>query len=617
MTILFLLLISQAGGMTVIPYVPSDSTPFVVKIDIEGLLPDTAYNCGLWIYGKPASISQVWTDDGWKGGYRYESFISDSNGNYLSYKKLRIVKQPDPYYDYYIKCTLKDMEGNVLLEHKVTHSEGFNLLNMEEGGYIEGKIYSDSSLSNPLESVVAFARDADGNIVGVYISEDNFVEEGYIPTPGYFCVGLPSTTITSILVEDTSGASLGQIGGEWEVPSGSTIDIGNIFPSNIVIPSDGLSVTPSSVFPGDEVEIRAAIQNTSQYTIYSIPVKFLMRERMDELPEDSISTTIDSIRGLSSFDARVNWTPEEEGNYLVTCRAGLAEGFARLRVGDPICEVVINEIMCYAYDSGDWIEIKNRSNQPVNIKNWRLESSGDVVSITRDECIIDSGGFAVICDSSSDYFHIFYGYIPPDVPVISPSGTFPSFRGTQGDTIRLVDADGFIIDEVRYDKNWIPDKGISMERITPELSSNIESNWGGCAEKTYKATPGKENSIYTEFTPKNLKFTCTDVFCPTSEEKVCYIEYKLPFKKAHIRLYVYDRLGRLVSKILDGDPTGSASYSIDEEGNIIWNHIWHGTDDDGEMLPMGVYIIFLEAQSEESGKVVRGKKTTTLIKDMR
>jgi hypothetical protein len=156
-----------------------------------------------------------------------------------------------------------------------------------------------------------------------------------------------------------------------------------------------------------------------------------------------------------------------------------------------------------------------------------------------------------------------------------------------------------------------------MERINPEISSNIKSNWGACVEKKYKATPGRENSIFATYTPKNLKFACTDVFCPTSDNKVCFIKYRLPFKKAHIRLYAYDRMGRLVRKILDGDPTGSASYSVDEEGNIIWTHIWDGTDDDGNMLPMGVYIIFLEAQDEESSDVVRNKKTTTLIKDMR
>lgn len=615
--LVLLSLLSQTGGFTVVPSAPGDSTPFVVKVEIAGLEPNTVYDCGIWVYGKPASISRVWTEDGWKGGYKYVSFTSGDNGSYLSYKKLRIIKPPDPSYDYYIKCTIKDSAGNKPIEHKIKHSEGFNIIDMEDGGYIEGVIYGDSSLSTPIENTILFARDADGNVVGSYISENNLIEEGYDNTPGYFRMGLPSTTVASILAEDTTGEPLGQIVGEWEVPSGEVLDIGGVFPSNIVIPPGGMRVSPSSVFPGEEVEITTTIQNTGQYTIYSVPVRYYMRERNQETAEDSLTSVVDSIPGIFSVDVTVAWSPSRDGNYIIRAAAGLAEGFTRLRVGDPMYELVINETMCYPALSGDWLELVNRTDIPVDIKDWKLESSGDMVFITRETHLVKGGSFVLVCNSEENYFRTLYGYIPPDVSVISLSGKLPDFRGTSGDTIRIIDADGFIIDEVRYDKEWIPDKGVSMERINPDIASNIKSNWGGCVEKKYGATPGRENSIFSTYTPKNLEFACTDVFCPTSDEKMCFVEYHLPFKKARVRLYAYDRMGRLVKKILDGDPTGSASYSVDENGNIVWTHIWDGRGDDGNMLPMGVYVVFLEAQSEETGEVVKGKRTTTLVKDMR
>ncbi|MEA3431308.1 MAG: lamin tail domain-containing protein [candidate division WOR-3 bacterium] len=615
--LIVLSLLSQTGGLTVVPSAPADSTPFAVKIEIAGLESNTAYDCGVWVYGKPASISQVWTEDGWKGGYRYVSLTSDNNGQYISYKKLRIVKLPNPAYDYYIKCTIKDFTGNKLIEHKIKHSEGFNLIDIEEGGCIEGIIYRDSSLFTPLENTILFVRDSDGNVIGGYLSEDNLVEEGYGNTPGYFRIGLPSTTITSILVEDNSGNPLGQIIGEWEVPAGSAIDIGDVFSSNIVIPAGGIRVSPPSVFPGESVEITATVQNTGQQTLYSIPVRFSMRERKQVVNGDSIIVVVDSIPGISSVDVSTVWSPSGDGNYLIKGEVGLAAGFARLRVGDPLDEIVVNEIMCYPDLLGDWLEVTNRTDTPVDIKEWKLESSNDIVFITRETCIIEGKGFAVVCDSKENEFRALYGYIPPEVPIISLSGKLPDFRGTSKDTIRIIDADGFVIDEVRYDKDWIPDKGVSMERISPDIASNIKSNWGRCVESQYRATPGRQNSIFANYTPKNLEFTCSDVFCPTSDDKMCFVEYRLPFQKAHIRLYVYDRVGRPVKKILDGNPTGSASYSVDDGGNIVWTHIWNGRGDDGNMLPMGVYIVFLEAQSEETNEIVRGKRTITLIKDMR
>ena len=45
--LVLLSLLSQTGGLSVIPSAPGDSTPFVVKIETAGLEPNTAYDCGV------------------------------------------------------------------------------------------------------------------------------------------------------------------------------------------------------------------------------------------------------------------------------------------------------------------------------------------------------------------------------------------------------------------------------------------------------------------------------------------------------------------------------------------------------------------------------------------
>ena len=222
-----LLLIAQTGGLSIVPSAPGDSTPFVVRIEVEGLEPNTEYGCGLWVYGKPAAVSRVWTDDRWIGGYRYTSFTSDTSGRWVSYRVLKIVREPAQGFDYYIRCVIRDGDKNRVLESTIRHSDGFEII--EDIGYIEGIVYSDSTMRTPLEKTLIFARDEKGKVLGGYISERNRIEDGYRRKKGYFRLGLPPGTVSSIMIISNEEV-LGTFEGNWNIEIGETLDIGSIFP---------------------------------------------------------------------------------------------------------------------------------------------------------------------------------------------------------------------------------------------------------------------------------------------------------------------------------------------------------------------------------------------------
>ena len=54
---------------------------------------------------------------------------------------------------------------------------------------------------------------------------------------------------------------------------------------------------------------------------------------------------------------------------------------------------------------------------------------------------------------------------------------------------------------------------------------------------------------------------------------------------------------------MDADPTGS-------ERAIVWD----GRDDDGVRLPMGIYIVYLEALNAKKGVLCREKKAVVLAR---
>jgi flagellar hook assembly protein FlgD len=82
-------------------------------------------------------------------------------------------------------------------------------------------------------------------------------------------------------------------------------------------------------------------------------------------------------------------------------------------------------------------------------------------------------------------------------------------------------------------------------------------------------------------------------FSPDNDgfEDFCVIEYHLHEQINFIRLKIFDSKGRLVRSIIDNLPTGN-------DGNIIFD----GRDDNGETLPLGIYILLFEDKNS-SGKI--------------
>ncbi len=254
-----------------------------------------------------------------------------------------------------------------------------------------------------------------------------------------------------------------------------------------------------------------------------------------------------------------------------------------LKVPVPDGTVILDEVMA-APKKGEpeWVELFNTGKYPVSLAEYRIsDADGNRSDPLTTGAFIGNGGFAIVSGGA------FASGISPDVPVLAVS-TLPSLNN-DGDTLRLLDWNGAPADSMEYGQ---AENGVSFELISPGLRGS-GNGWDLCVDPS-GGTPGRVNSIHfppTGIDAENIPDAPLLSISPNPFEEHTEITYRLPFPLARVRLFVYDRSGRLVATLRDVEESGAE-----------WTGVWDGCGNDGR-LPAGPYILNLEALDKQTGKV--------------
>ncbi|NWF90915.1 MAG: lamin tail domain-containing protein [Ignavibacteriaceae bacterium] len=262
------------------------------------------------------------------------------------------------------------------------------------------------------------------------------------------------------------------------------------------------NVLPSIPIQGDNVQIFSTIINNgiaaaSPYSIEmyndtnfdssgSASEIIYSQSFLNLLPGDSVSvnTTLFSIiPGLYQIIAKVIFNLDED-----TTNNKKILTFTTYPPGNNYNDLVINEIM-YApsSDEPEWVEIFNRTGDPINLKKWKIGDNSSSTVITNSDLIIQPSTYFVLSRDSliTNYFPHLANYV-----VLS----LPSLNNT-GDAVVLKDSLSVLIDSLSYLPEWGGNEnGKSLERISINSSSILNDNWRTSTSK-YKATPGYINSV--------------------------------------------------------------------------------------------------------------------------
>ena len=258
--------------------------------------------------------------------------------------------------------------------------------------------------------------------------------------------------------------------------------------------------------------------------------------------------------------------------------------------------MVINEIMFDPLTGmSEWIELYNPSANGYDVKGWKILDNSSEIDLSDTSLYMPPGAFLVVASDSSvimQFPHL--AERSPDVRTV--------IRGSislnnSGEKITLTDSLSTAIDFTEYSPSMHnPDiedpKGISLERINPSFPSNYSSNWSSCTDRT-GGTPGKKNSLFTGYHPITAEISVTpNPFSPDGDgyQDAAVITCNFNFSSGTLRAGVYDVRGNLVFTLASNEVTGRSK-----------DFIFNGYSDGKSRLPMGIYVVVIEAIDRDNG----------------
>ena len=333
-----------------------------------------------------------------------------------------------------------------------------------------------------------------------------------------------------------------------------------------------------------------------------LEIQHFLVEETGEHPQQTVVNPLDGtyveLYFYSGFEQGIVYTLVING--VTNCVGTAIEADTRVQFGIPNeiaeGEILINEILFDPITPGvDYVELYNNTDKTFDLSTLMLgvirESFPNPADTTLKEITADSRLFLpntyVLLSTNSELVGLQYD-CPTDNFVQMAS--FPSYANAGGTAI-LMGKDGTMVDAMYFsEKMHYPllkvTKGVSLERVSFDQPSMDADNWHSAAESVHFGTPGQPNSMMQSAEPSEDEITISpDIFSPDGDgyEDACFINYHFDEAGYTMNIYIFNVAGQLIRHLAKGELIG-------QEGSVIWN----GLDNNGNKVPVGVYVVVTE-----------------------
>ena len=195
------------------------------------------------------------------------------------------------------------------------------------------------------------------------------------------------------------------------------------------------------------------------------------------------------------FGAETNRNPDPDKNSPITINNYKSVNYKDVSI-DPLYhfgDLVFNEVMAdptpvVKLPNAEFIELKNVSGSPINVKNWILAVNGKQKMLP--DQLIGADSFLILSGTGGNTLWAKYG------ANVEISGFT---LANDGFSLKLFSAEKVLIDSLNYSPTMqragFANGGYSLERIDPHRWCGAESNWETSISEN-GGTPGTDNSVF-------------------------------------------------------------------------------------------------------------------------
>lgn len=274
----------------------------------------------------------------------------------------------------------------------------------------------------------------------------------------------------------------------------------------------------------------------------------------------------------------------------------------KIEVGD----VLINEVLFDPLPYGaDFVELANITSKYIDLKgcmfaNLKNDSIGNKKVLFSNSFILKPNQYLALTTDKNNILNI---YAKAQFGGIEQVASLPTYYDDMGNVIFL-DPNGNVLDRFDYNQSMhsplvAKKEGVSLEKINLTLATNDPNNWTSASKESGYATPGYANSQYLA-----LGLSDEDIYIepqlitPNGDGNQDFMVVGIRSDKIGTlrNIIIYDVMGREVKKLLKNSYLGTNTWVQ-----------WDGTDESNNHLPVGHYILWMEAV-DTSGNVFHYKK---------